>query len=148
MTASVRFEVLGQPVPQGSKSAIRVGARTVVVEQNRARLRPWRAQVSEAAERAMNGSAPLLGPLQLDLQLFLRRPKTHYRADGDLKASAPEYVTTRPDADKVVRAVADAMSAIVYRDDSQLAELYVVKLYDERPRIVVEVKPVSARIDA
>jgi crossover junction endodeoxyribonuclease RusA len=138
--SSVRFTVHGQPVPQGSKSAIRVGARTVVVEGNRAKLRPWRAQIADAAAAAMNGHELMTGPVGVSCLLYFQRPKSHYRANGKLRDDAPEYVTTRPDADKVARAIADAMTGVVYRDDSLIGEWSIVKTYGDPPRVIVSVE--------
>lgn len=138
---SVSFTVHGQPVPQGSKSAIRVGARTVVVEGNREKLRPWRAQVADAAAQAMNGGELLAGPVSVSLLIHLQRPKAHYRRDGDLKPDAPMHVTTRPDADKIARAVADALTGVVYRDDSQIAHWDIEKFYGDPPCVTIAVGP-------
>lgn len=134
-----RFTVHGQPVPQGSKSAIRVGARTVIVDQNRAKLKPWRAQLADAAAAAMNGRGVAVGPVGIVLDLYFQRPKAHYRRSGELREDAPEYVTTRPDGDKVARAVADALTGVVYRDDSQVAEWVIGKRYGDPPRAMVTV---------
>lgn len=139
--STVTFTVLGTPVPQGSKTAIMAGTRPVVVEQGRAKLKPWRAQIADAAGQAMNGAGLMAGPLVVQVYAYLPRPKSHYRRNGDLKPDAPDYVSVRPDLDKLARAVLDGMTGIVFRDDSQVAGLVCEKAYGDRPRVEVIAGP-------
>lgn len=135
----VAFTVYGTPVPQGSKTAFMAGGRPVVVEQGRAKLRPWRAQVADAAAQAMNGGGLMAGPVMVELYAYMPRPKRHYRANGELREDAPEWVGVRPDLDKLVRAVLDGLSGVVFRDDAQVAGLATEKTYGDPPRVEVKV---------
>jgi Holliday junction resolvase RusA-like endonuclease len=123
---SLRFDVPGIPAPQGSKNAWG--------QEDNPRTKPWRAAVAARASEAMAGQPLLTGALQLDVVFEFPRPKSHYGTGGNsgrLKASAPRFHTARPDADKLTRAIGDALTGIVYRDDSQIARLNVAKLYAE-----------------
>jgi crossover junction endodeoxyribonuclease RusA len=127
----VRVEIAGTPAPQGSKTIATGGGRTWTREDNRA-TEPWRNAVAAAAIDAMDGDELLAGPLLLEATFRFPRPKHHYgtgRNAGKVKASAPTWVATRPDLDKLVRAVADALAGIAYQDDSQIAEHEAVKCY-------------------
>lgn len=142
--AAVVFRVYGLPVAQGSKSAIRRGDRVVVVEGSRATLRPWRAAI--AAEAAELLPLPLAGPVSLRLTFTLPRPKSHYRTGaraGELREAAPAYHSTRPDGDKLARAVLDALAGVAYLDDGQVARLEVRKLFGERPGVTVELEALA-----
>jgi len=51
------------------------------------------------------------------------RPKKHYRTGkhaGELRSDAPPYYKKNPDQDKLDRAVFDALTGFVYRDDCQV----------------------------
>lgn len=140
----VAFSVHGVPVPQGSKNAIRQGSRTLIVERGRATLRPWRGMI--AGEAAAVLPAPLGGPLAVRLGFRFTRPKSHYRTGqyaGELRASAPEYLSTRPDVDKLARAVLDALTGVAFLDDGQVAELTVAKVYAERAGVDVELRSLA-----
>lgn len=53
------------------------------------------------------------------------------------------YKSTRPDLDNLIKAVADSMNGIVYKDDAQIAALQAYKFYvsdDMRPRIHIDVR--------
>lgn len=141
---ALRFTVYGLPVPQGSKNAIRQGNRTLIVERGRATLRPWRALVAGEAARAL--VRPFDGPLRVELVFHLPRPKAHFRQGtnaGQLKESAPVHHSTRPDADKLARAVLDAITGIAFRDDGQVAELVVYKLFAEQASASVAIWPLA-----
>ena len=114
------FQVFGDPVPQGSKRAFVVKNRAVVVDDNKAPLRSWRSAIVDAARAELNGEAPDIGPVRVTLMFFLRQPQRP-------KAGVP---ITKPDVDKLARAVLDGMTdAGVFRDDSQVTTLTVRKRY-------------------
>jgi Holliday junction resolvase RusA-like endonuclease len=49
--------------------------------------------------------------------------------------------TKRPDIDNYQKLVLDAMNGIIFRDDSQVVEIYSMKRYAAEPRLVVRVEP-------
>jgi Holliday junction resolvase RusA-like endonuclease len=118
---SLAFQVFGDPVPQGSKRAFVVKQRAVVVvDTNKPSLRSWRSQIVDAARHEMSGDTPELGAVRVTLMFFLRQP-------GRPKAGVP---ITRPDVDKLARAVLDGLTdAGVFRDDSQVTTLTARKRY-------------------
>ena len=128
----VAFTVLGEPQPQGSKTVVQQrGRRPRVIEDN-PDTRPWRERVERAALEAMAGRPPLEGPLELQATFVFSRPAGHFgsgRNAGRLKPSSPLYVRTRPDADKLLRAIGDAITTIVCRDDAQLVIVHAEKHY-------------------
>ena len=135
MTA-IFFTVAGVPAPQGSKTRTKWGVR----EDNPA-TRPWRSAVAWEATAAMQGRGPLAGALELRVVFGFPRPKSHYRTGrhaGELKLDAPRYCITKPDADKLLRAIGDAVTGIVCRDDSQFVEITATKLYGS-PRAEISI---------
>lgn len=91
----------------------------------------WRKLVSDVATIAMRDvGAPLDMPLVVYLTFYMPRPMKHYKGDG-LRTNAPKFHTNKPDALKLARSTEDAMTGIVYKDDSQTVILRVSKLYDE-----------------
>ena len=145
----VEFVVLGEPVPQGSKTVIQQkGRRPRLIEDNPL-TGPWRQAVAAAASTAMAGRRPLEGPLELRVTFVFRRPVGHFgtgRNAGRLKASAPLYVPKRPDADKLLRAIGDAITAIVCRDDAQLVIVHAEKHYGQ-PCAHVVVRELDPELD-
>ena len=140
LRAGLELEVFGTPVPQGSKQAYVVGKRAVVTERGRATLRPWRSAIAAAAAEVVD--EPLAGPLSIRLAFTLARPKSHYRTGahaGELREAAPRWVETRPDVDKLTRAVLDALTGVAYRDDGQVSELAANKAFGSRPGVAIAI---------
>jgi crossover junction endodeoxyribonuclease RusA len=143
MSRRTEFVVLGEPQPQGSKTIVqRKGRRPRVIEDNPDTV-PWRERVERVARTAMDGQPAATGPLRLTATFVFRRPAGHYgtgRNSGRLKPSAPVYVRTRPDVDKLLRAIGDAITGAICRDDSQIVIAHAEKHYGEQAcaHIVVE----------
>lgn len=106
--------VPGRPAPQGSKRHLGNG---VMVESSKS-VKPWRVDVAWAVRAVC--PEPIDGPVRLDLQFVMPRPKS------TPKRSTPPAVK-RPDVDKLARAVLDAITGVVVSDDSQIVDLRASK---------------------
>ena len=141
------FTVYGTAIPQGSKRAFSMKTKggkniTRVVNDN-PNLDRWRQQVAETALEKW-GNVPLdrCDAVRLSLAFFRPRPASHYgtgRNAGTLKASAPAFPTGRPDTVKLARAVEDALTGIVWRDDAQVCRHWLTKHWGERHCVVVQI---------
>ena len=72
---------------------------------------------------------PLEQPLWVVFGFTFRRPKGHTRKDGTLRKSAPLWPAVRPDTTKLVRAVEDALTGIVWADDALIVDQQACKTY-------------------
>lgn len=50
--------------------------------------------------------------------------------------------TSKPDADNIAKAILDSLNGIVYKDDSQVSALLVLKDYGEENKILVELEEI------
>lgn len=135
--------VPGIPQPGGSKRAFpfkrRNGSLGVAVSDNNPKVHGWRDSVKAAVIDSMQGQglAMLHGPLRLTVEFTMPRLKGHYSTSKrtgltTLKKNVETWHTTRPDATKLMRAVEDALNGIAWRDDTQVCEQRVTKLYGEQ----------------
>jgi crossover junction endodeoxyribonuclease RusA len=123
----IAFHVIGTPAPKGSSRAINVSGGSDV---NQARQRSWSADVQAAAVAAMQGRAPIVEmPLVVELVFHLLRPGGHWSKRGGLRPRAPSAPAVKPDLDKLARCTLDALTGIVFDDDSRIVELSVRKVY-------------------
>lgn len=131
----VTFFVAGAPIPQGSVTAHAAKRKDgshygVVHYAVGTKLHRWRNKISKAA-RAEWGDDMTYHPVTLALVFYRARPLSHYQ--GLAFDVRPRYVTdvpdTSPDLDKLVRAVMDALTDVVYVDDSQVVEIGATKRY-------------------
>ena len=120
------FDVPGVPAPKGSLRAFSRGKHVALVWNNADKVRPWMSSISLAARDA--GATPVEGPVSVGVTFRLPRPKGHYGAKG-LKASAPLWPSKKPDVDKLVRALLDALTGIAWGDDAQVVSVSASKVY-------------------
>ena len=146
MTRTLNVVTVGVPAPKGSMRHVGNGR---MIESSR-HVKPWRESIRAAALAEMGDDwTPLDGPVVVDLTFLMPRPKGHYgtgRNTQRLRPSAPTSHTTKPDLDKLIRAVLDALtSAGVWRDDSQVWGLAAVKEYADglTPRLVAQITEVE-----
>lgn len=133
MAIIIKFFVPGIARTAGSKSAFRDKNGKVHLTHAGKYSKAWMDSVKWFAMKQYGERMPLLiCPLTLKLTFFRQRPTGHYgtgRNAGLLKDSSPEYPITRPDLDKLNRAIGDALTGIVFKDDSQIVKLESSKLY-------------------
>jgi Holliday junction resolvase RusA-like endonuclease len=137
----IQFTAYGIPAPKGStKAFFRPGMKFPVVTEDNKHTRPWEAIVKDAALQEMMRKSLTMstGPLHLHVDFHMPRPK-----------SLPKRVshhTKKPDLDKLLRAVKDALTGIVWHDDAQVVHVVASKDYaggSEMPRVNVRVESVD-----
>lgn len=156
----VSFTVYGKPEPQGSVRAFvptykngqpvrRAGGQIVVnLTSTNPAVTAWRKAAQMEANLGLieYGAAMLHGhPVRVEATFHLQRPKAHCgtgRNANTVKASAPAHPVGRPDVDKLLRALLDALTGTVLVDDSQVVEATARKVYcgpHDEPRVEVSV---------
>jgi len=138
---NVAITIMGKAIPQGSHIAIRRGARSVIIDQQNMktktlppnRLNAWRESIAQGFElelekRNVVGAHEYVGAVKIVIIVELMRPK---------KSS---LTSPRPDLDKLVRAVGDALSGIAYRDDRQICDIRASKRWSHRDCTFISVK--------
>jgi crossover junction endodeoxyribonuclease RusA len=125
--------VAGKPAPQGSKARGRNGG---LYDMSKG-LEQWRRTVALTVRSHLPSASwpddAIGGPAAVTVVFLMPRPRDHYRAGkfaAVVKESAPLHPATRPDVDKLARAVLDAlkMSGAI-KDDGQVVTLAAVKKY-------------------
>jgi len=127
------FVVYGTPQPQGSARAFYVKklGRAVITSDN-ARMKPWRQQITGTALASMNGQKKFTRdtPVRVDAVFYFERPKSARKRLGK---------TTKPDLDKLLRALLDSLTGVLFEDDSQVVQCNVSKEYHSPERVEVYV---------
>lgn len=131
MADMVTFVALGVPGPSGSKRALRhrYTGKIVLIDSGGARTRAWRSTVAAAARAAMKDIDSLEPPYYLAIEFRMPRPQCHFNKAGELLPGAPWVPVVKPDLTKLLRATEDALTGIVWADDSLVVETYVSKTY-------------------
>lgn len=147
MTEEIIFFVDGDPVPQGSKTAVPINkGRTQwrVKDNAEKRLKPWRNDVAVACRRYMQGANIKMFakdvPIYMETEFYFSRPKYHFHSDGTLREDAPKYKTSMPDRCKIQRGVEDALTGVLWHDDGAVVDGNCQKLYGPNPGVLIKVR--------
>lgn len=142
MISPITFFVQGVAKPAGSKRAffIKKLGRAIITDAN-PNSKDWKTDVKHSAAEHYQG--PLLTcPLAVRFTFYVTRPKGHYgtgRNATTLKPSAPAFPASKPDVLKLSRGVEDALTSIIWKDDSQIVSEYILKRYGDTPGVLIEI---------
>ena len=138
MPEAISFTVRGmKPASQGSK----VLMRGRMVESCKD-LPRWRSLVATTAEALGVGVIP--GPVSLSVTFMMPRPAGHWTKTGKLSSKATPWPSVKPDADKLLRAVGDALTGVLIEDDARVVNIAGSKRYcvgDELPGAIITIIP-------
>jgi Holliday junction resolvase RusA-like endonuclease len=139
----IAFVARGKAEPAGSKLPGRAKSGRLFVRDDNPKAKQWQRLVAAAAGEAMAGRELMTGPLRLRLFFVVRRPGGHWTTKGALSAEGRRrpYPDRRPDLTKLIRAVEDALTEVVWRNDEQVVQQEASKVYGDPPRCEVEVEP-------
>lgn len=109
-----------------------------------ARVQQNRDYIQKCAADAMEGREPFAKCALEVSALFVLPPPSNLRVSERnlLLAGIPLPVWKRPDLDQYLKHIFDALTGVVWIDDSQVARLRDVgKVYGLKPRIEIDVRP-------
>jgi Holliday junction resolvase RusA-like endonuclease len=136
------FRVAGVPVPKGSKRVVpirRGGALIRHAAIEAPKVKQWETIVRETAHDAAVRAGltePSNAPVEVEITFWIQRPQGHYRTgthSDQLRPSAPIHPATKPDVDKLARAILDAITGILITDDSRVIRIAARKVYGWPP---------------
>jgi Holliday junction resolvase RusA-like endonuclease len=124
---TINLRIPGHPQPGGSKRAfIPPGWNRAVITDANPKAADWKRTVQVFAQQS--GCEILEGPVHVQATFFLSRPQGHWGKRG-LLPSAPKYPAKKPDVLKLMRSTEDALTGICWRDDAQIVDEHIAKLY-------------------
>ena len=131
----IAFTIPGQPVPKGRpRACIRGGKVATYTPDNTAR---YENLVKLAAQEAMKGLPPIGGAVALEVKVFLAVPASWPKKKQAEAVAGTVRPSGRPDADNLLKSLADGMNGVVFADDAQVTSCLVQKRYDTAPRVEV-----------
>lgn len=146
MTRALSFTVVGLPATKGSgRAVISNSTGKAFYKPDNPRTKGWQQTIANAAalELQREANAELRfeqGPIALECCFYLPRPQALLT-----KRNAPidHPHVKKPDLDKLTRACKDALTRVVWTDDSQVIDLVARKRYCAAgafPRVEITVR--------
>jgi len=71
------------------------------------------------------------------VEVFINKKPASYLGIKKYNKLLGKYCNIKPDTDKVVKAVLDALNGVAYADDKNVVEIYAVKKYASESSVVV-----------
>lgn len=151
MELVAEFTVHGVAKTAGSKKGFynAKAKRVIITDDTGQDGKAWRSDVRDAAVEKFTDDftgqvEPINGAVAVAMEItfYRSRPKGHYGSGKNrrfVKDSAPAYPITRPDVDKLSRAILDALKGIAYNDDSQITTKIVRKRYAAKDYTVIKI---------
>lgn len=129
----IRFSVDGRAQTKGStKAFIPKGWNRAVITNDNPKTKIWETIVRLSAKDHVPVTGPWSGPIELNVVFRLRKPKSHPK-------KRKLFHTKKPDLDKLMRSVTDALTGLFYEDDRQVCAGYRRKEYSDNPGADIEV---------
>jgi Holliday junction resolvase RusA-like endonuclease len=140
----IEFVIFGEAQPQGSMQPFTPkGWTRPILTSSNPKLKSWRQLVAERANLALSKVPAtervlLTAGVRLSIAFYLPRPHS-------LPKKRTAHIT-KPDLDKLIRAVCDALSQVLFEDDRQVCELVATKQYAafaQAPYVRIRVEPTA-----
>jgi Holliday junction resolvase RusA-like endonuclease len=138
MSFMLTFKVDGDPV--GKQRARYAKRGNFVQTYTPDKTRNYESSIKEAAIQAMGSNEILETPVNLYLYIRAPIPKSLPKKRIEACLNGLEKPIKKPDASNVLKSVEDAMNGVVYKDDSQIVNIHVTKVYSSQSGIDVCVK--------
>ena len=148
MIESLEFVVYCHPQPQGSARGFPIrranGKIGISITSDNPKLKPFRhisAQTAVMALREAGGAIPFAGkhvPVRLKLDCYFQKP--------DSVSKKRLFPVVKPDVDKLLRAILDSWTGILFTDDAQVCAVEISKHYGVPERIEASIR--QAAVDA
>ena len=78
--------------------------------------------------------------VRLGVLAFYSIPKSWTKAKQQQAREGALRPSVKPDADNIIKAVADALNGVAYTDDTQVVEVFARKYYSDSPRIEIYIE--------
>jgi crossover junction endodeoxyribonuclease RusA len=142
----MKLTVIGMPATQGSKRGFPIRRKNgklgvAIVESGGEHHRSWREAVANEARvalyRANKVWPPSDEPQVAEMTFYLPRPKSAKKS--------VIFPDKKPDSLKLARAVEDALTKVLYTDDSRIVTHVIRKRFavDSPPRVEINIRPAT-----
>lgn len=133
----ISLEISGVPVPQHRPRCTKNGH---VYDDQKLIKEQYRWQL-----KGQYRNEPLTSPISLDITFHMPIPKGTSSIRKKEMINGMYYHIKRPDIDNLKKLVFDTMNGIIFKDDSQVAEVRARKIYSERPATIINVRSLNLK---
>jgi Holliday junction resolvase RusA-like endonuclease len=133
----INLTILGEPKAQKRHRHVRMGSFVRQYDPSASDKGDFLSIVQSNAPKE-----PFAVPLAVAIRFYFTRPKSHFRTGKNshvMKDTAPLWHTSKPDVDNMAKFLMDSLNKIYWKDDSYIADCWITKQYDDKPRTEIEI---------
>lgn len=136
--SAIAFVIPGTPVGKGRPKFARRG--NFVTTYTPEKTASYENLVKLKAETAMLGRQLIDGPVSVTVGIYVTPPASWSQKKQRAALASEIFPTSKPDVDNVIKGIFDAMNGVVWRDDKQACDVFVIKRYADTARATVQVR--------
>ncbi len=146
------IRLAGEPVGKGrARSRIvkaKGGAAPFVQTYTPEKTRNYEGNLRFAAQMAIGSLPPIDAPIAMTVTAARSIPTSWSKKKQAAARAGEIWPTSKPDADNYLKTAKDGLNKIVYRDDCLVVVATVVKVYSERPELLIVVRSAERQVPA
>ena len=130
------IEIPGEPIGKGRpRACLRKGMPTVYTPSKTV---DYQAHVQECYKAQCGAEMIPKGvPICLTVDAIFGLPKSASKRAQEKMLSGEERPTKKPDADNILKIIADALNGLAWYDDAQITSAHLAKAYGKTPCVRV-----------
>jgi Holliday junction resolvase RusA-like endonuclease len=132
------FTVYGEPVAKGRPRFAKRG--NYVQTYTPVKTKSYEDEVRLLATKAKGSGSTLEGSVSVFIYISFSVPQSYSKRKREACLSGETKHTKKPDLDNVAKAIIDGMNGIIFKDDSQIINLHVTKVYAEVGKVEVLIR--------
>jgi len=133
----MKFTVPGNPTGKGRPRVTKNGTYTPQ------KTKDYQKKVATIAVIESDNYFTSDEPLVATILCYYPIPKSMPKYKRKMIEEGTLYPIVKPDIDNVAKAILDALNGVIYKDDNQIVELHIKKLYSDNPRVVVKIEGIE-----
>lgn len=133
----IKLSILGEPKAQKRHRHVRMGNFVRQYDPSASDKGDFLSIVQYNAPKE-----PFAVPLAIAIRFYFTRPKSHFKTGKNshvMKDTAPLWHTSKPDVDNMAKFLMDSLNKIYWKDDSYIADCWITKQYDDKPRTEIDI---------
>jgi Holliday junction resolvase RusA-like endonuclease len=132
------FTVYGEPVAKGRPRFAKRG--NYVQTYTPVKTKSYEDEVRLLATKAKGSGSTLEGSVSVFIYISFSVPQSYSKRKREACLSGETKHTKKPDLDNVAKAIIDGINGIIFKDDSQIINLHVTKVYAEVGKVEVLIR--------
>jgi len=134
---TISFFIPGEAVPQLRPRIIKKGKHMGLKDPEK--TKNYKAYIRALAAEKLNGNDIPTGlPVRLYVRFYMPIPRSWSKRKQEEARAGRLRHTKKPDLDNLLKAVKDALTGLVWHDDSQIYDIAVYKQYSDKPGVYVQ----------